>query len=159
MRRKTANYFKPPPDAPPPLRASVRHRVSFSEVDAMGIAWHGRYLQFFEIAAEELARRIGLSYPAYRDANLRAPLAQVHVDYHRPLTLGEVIAIEARLVWDDAARLNTEYAILNEQGQLAASGFSVQMLTDGTTGAPCLIAPPLLRACRDRWRRGEIESQ
>ncbi len=156
MRRKTANYFKTAPGSPDPVRITVPHRVHFSEVDAMAIVWHGRYLQFFEIAAEELARWIGLSYEAYFAAGLRAPLAQVHVDFHYPVRLGELVTIEARLIWSDAARLNTEYALLNAQGRLAASGFSVQMFTDGTTGEPCFVIPPLLAACRDRWRCGEF---
>ncbi len=158
MRRKTDTYFKTEPDTPHPIRLVVRHRVRFSEVDAMAIVWHGRYLQFFEMAAEELARRIGLSYNDYYTAGLRAPLAQVHVDFHHPVRLGEDVSIEARLIWNDAVRLNTEYTVTNEQGRLVASGYSVQMLTEEATGNVCFVMPPLLAACRKRWRQGEFDA-
>lgn len=158
MRRRRGGYFRSAEGDPPPILQVETHRVRFSEVDAMAIAWHGRYLQFFELAAEELCRRVGLSYEAYREAGLRAPLAQVHVDFHRPVVLGERIAVEARLLWSDAARLDTEYRVFNAAGDLAASGFSVQMLTDGDTGQPLLVAPPLLQRLRDRWRRGEFHN-
>ncbi len=156
MKRRKRNYFTTDPGAPEPLRYCVTHRVRFSEVDAMAIVWHGRYLQFFEIAAEELSRRIGLSYLAYRNANLRAPLVQVHVDYYGPVLLAEQVMIEARLMWSEAARLNMEYTVTNEAGTVTASGYSVQMFTDGTTAQPLLVTPPLLAACRDRWRKGEF---
>lgn len=156
MRRKQGGYFKAEPGAPDAVSLWVKHRVRFSEVDAMAIAWHGRYLQYFELASEELARSVGLSYEDYFAADLRAPLVQVHVDYHRPVTLGEEIAIQARLVWTDAARLNIEYTIQTEGGETAATGFTVQMFTDATGGAPCFVVPPLLARCRERWRQGEF---
>ncbi len=156
MKRRKKNYFNSDPDAPEPVRYRVSHRVRFSEVDAMAIVWHGRYLQFFEIAAEELSRRIGLSYLAYRNANLRAPLVQVHVDYFAPVLLAEEVAIEARLIWSEAARLNMEYTVTNEAGNVTACGYSVQMFTDGKTAEPLLVTPPLLAACRARWRKGEF---
>ena len=40
MRRP---YFPFKQDAPEPLRAIVRRRVRFEEVDPLGIVWHGRY--------------------------------------------------------------------------------------------------------------------
>lgn len=157
LRRKQGAYFKREPGAPKPLSVEVRHRVRFSEVDAMAIAWHGRYLEYFEMASEELGRRIGLSYEDYFSADLRAPLVQVHVDFHRPVTLGENVSVRASMVWTDAARLNTEYTIETEKGEIAATGYTVQMLTRGATASPCFVAPPLLARCRERWRKGEIE--
>lgn len=157
MRRKKGNYFKPEAHAPAPVGLRVKHRVQFSEVDAMAIAWHGRYLQFFERAAETLARKIGLSYEDYYRAELRAPLVQVHLDYHAPVKLGEEITVEARLIWTDAARMNTEYRVENEQGMLSATGFTVQMFTDAASGAPCYIVPPLVAKCRERWKQGAFD--
>ncbi len=158
MKRKTGGYFRQAENAPEPLRFAVRHRARFSEVDAMAIVWHGRFLQFFEMAAEELCRRIGLSYREYYDANLRAPLVQAHVDFHAPVSLGEVVMVEASLLWNESARLNIEYKVAGRQERVAASGYTVQMFTDGTTGEPYLITPPLLAACRARWLRGEFKN-
>lgn len=157
IRRRQGGYFKTEPGAPGPVSVQVRHRVQFSEVDAMAIAWHGRYLGFFEIASEELGRRIGLSYADYFAADLRAPLVQVHVDFHRPVTLGENAGIRASLIWTEAARLNTEYTVETEKREIAATGYTVQMLTIGETGEPCFVVPPLLARCRERWQQGEFE--
>ena len=156
MRRRQGNYFKPLPEAPPPLTTTVRHRASFSEVDAMAVAWHGRYPRFFEMAHEALCRRIGLSYKDFFEAGLQAPVVQLHTDYHRSIRLDEEVVITVKLVWTEAARLNAEYSIVKEDGQLAATGFTVQMFTDGISGEPYLTIPDLLERCRTRWRRGDL---
>ena len=60
----------------------------------------------------------------------------------------------ARLFWNEAARLDLEYAARGQDGRLAASGYTVHMFTCGRTGEPLLVAPELLRRCWDRWRAG-----
>lgn len=155
MRRKK-QYFKRENNSPQPITMSVKKRISFSEVDAMAIAWHGRYLQFFEMASEELARTIGLTYQNYFDHDLRAPFVQMHVDYHRPLTLDEEVTIKARLIWTDAAKLNIEYEINKEDGSVGATGYSVQMFVTGKDNQPCLINPSLFENVKEQWKSGKF---
>jgi acyl-CoA thioester hydrolase len=154
--RGKKGYFEQLPDAPAPLTVEVRRRIRFSDTDPMAIMWHGRYPLLFEEAAEELARRCGLSYSDYFEAGLRAPIVALHVDYFHPLLLDEEATIRASLVWHDGARLNTEYRIFKPDGTLATSGYTVQLLTDHRTGLPCLVVPELLRRCHSRWRAGKL---
>ncbi len=156
MRRKKS-YFTPEPGAPSPLTVSVSRRLSFSEVDPMGVAWHGRYPQFFESSSEALGRRIGLSYKDYFEHNLRAPIVQIHIDYFRSVFLEEEITIQARLLWCEAARMNMEYSILKENGAIAATGFTVQMFTCGDTSEPYIVVPALIDKMRKKWKTGEFK--
>jgi len=155
-RRRTEGYFPRSDSDPAPLHVSVKRRVALREVDAVAIVWHGRYADYFEDAATELRRACGLTYADFRDAGLSAPIVQFHVDHHAPLVLDEEMTIRASLVWTGAARLNTEYEVLKDDGTTAAAGYSVQMLTDAVTGEPCLAPPPLLQRCLQRWREGEF---
>lgn len=149
-------YFEQPPGAPAPLVIEVRRRIHFSDTDPMAIMWHGRYPLLFEVAAEELGRRCGLSYPEYFEAGLRAPIVALHIDYVQPLLLDEEVTIRASLVWHDGARLNTEYRIFKPDGTLASTGYTVQLLTDHRSGLSCIIVPDLLRRCQSRWLAGEL---
>lgn len=158
MRRKKGNYFEREQGDPTPLQASITHQVSFSEVDAMAIVWHGRYPQFFESSLENLSREIGLSYKDYFDAGLRAPIVQHHVDYHSSIQLEEVITITARLIWSEAARLNTEYCITKEDGSIAATGYTVQMFIDGDSGDCIIAVPELIETCMSKWQKGEFKN-
>jgi acyl-CoA thioester hydrolase len=149
------NYFKREDNSPAPIVARVKHHVAFSEVDAMAVAWHGRYAQYFELAYSELTRKCGLGYEDFYKAKLRAPIVQFHTDYFQSLYLEEEITIEARLIWDEGARINMEYSIFKANGTLAATGYTVQMFIDDA-GALILTMPALLESCRARWQRGEI---
>lgn len=155
QRRKTGKYFKQEPGWPKPVAAVVKRRVSFSEVDAMAIVWHGRYPQFFEEGYAALSRKCGLGYADFYAAQLRAPIVQFHVDYFQSLFLEEEFAIEARLVWSEGARIHIEYTLIKQNGAIAAAGYTVQMLTT-QAGEVCLVAPPLIEACRKRWLKGEF---
>jgi len=63
MKKKRVGYFECGTEDPAPLCVATKCRVAFSEVDLMGIAWHGRYASFFEKASTELCRAAGLSKP------------------------------------------------------------------------------------------------
>lgn len=155
MRRREAPYFKREEASPPPLRCTVEHRVLFGEVDAMAILWHGNYTRLLEMASTELRRRIGLSYEDFFVANLRAPIVQLHLDYHRPLVLDETARIQAEMIWSDAARLNMEYTVFKEDGSVAATGYTVQLFTTAD-GVPCWIMPDLLARSQLCWKAGEF---
>ncbi len=153
ISRRRIVYFPRAPGMPNPLTVTVAHRVQFHETDAMGVVWHGRYLQLFERAATELRRRFGMGYAELRAARLEAPVVQAHVDYHSPLRLDEVAQVTARLVWNDAARLDIEYELAGSDGRRLATGFTVQMFVDAVAQEPCLCSPELLSQCRARWGR------
>lgn len=156
MRKRRQDDFKPEEGAPVSLVCSVEHRVLFGEVDAMAIMWHGNYARLFEMASTELRRQVGLSYEDFFVAKIRAPIVQLHVDYHQPLVLDEQALIQAKLVWNDAARLNMEYTVFKEDGSVAATGYTVQLFTD-ETGTPCWIMPDLLARTQQRWKAGEFK--
>jgi acyl-CoA thioester hydrolase len=156
VRRKKAGYFQHTEGAPAPLVVRTKRRVRFNEADVMGVAWYGRYPVFFEEGFAELGRLCGLSYKEFAEANLRAPVAQFHIDYHRPLVLDEEFTVSVSLVWCEGARLNTEYTVSKEDGSIAATAYAVQMFVDAETGETCLTPPELIERCRRRWRAGEL---
>ena len=121
-KRRQKKYFTSLPDDPQPIVHEVRHRLAFSEVDALAIGWHGHYPEFFEMAHTELMRKIGLTYDLYRENGIGAPIVQFHADYFAPLILDELFTIRAELVWSDGARINVNYEIIKENGQLAGTG-------------------------------------
>jgi acyl-CoA thioester hydrolase len=153
-RRKRGNYFAVNPESPKPLVVRVKHRIRFSEVDAMAVTWHGRYAQLFEEANEELCRAVGMGYADFHRERLQAPIVQLHVDYFAPTVLGEIVTVVGRLLWAEGARINMEYEVL-KANTAAAHGYTVQMFVD-SSGTPLLASPPLLETCRRRWAHGEF---
>jgi acyl-CoA thioester hydrolase len=158
-RRRKKTYFPREKNAPSPVSYTVTRRIRFSEVDAMAISWHGRYLQFFEEAAAELGRKIGMGYKDFFEYETQAPIAQIHVDYHKPLVLDELFSITATIIWSDAAKLNTEFVITKEDGRIAATGYSVQLFTNPRTDEVFLFPPPIYEKCRKKWLAGEFDNE
>lgn len=156
-RRTRTVYFRRDAGVPQPIGVAIKRRVGFNEVDPMGIVWYGRYAVYFEEGAAELGRRCGLSYADFFEAGLRAPIAQYHVDYLRPLVLDEEFVVRCSLIWNEGARLNTEYELVKADGTTAVRGYTVQVFTRDTDGQVCLVMPPLLERCRGRWKTGEFK--
>ncbi|NQU73261.1 MAG: acyl-CoA thioesterase [Candidatus Omnitrophica bacterium] len=157
MRRKRGKYFDQVKFAPIPISFMIKRRVNFSEVDIMGRVWYGRYPLYFEEASQELGRRCGLSFQDFYQANLRAPIAQFHIDYHQPLRLDEEFTVRALSPWCEGAKLLTEYEIRKIDGSLVASAYTVQMFIDSRSENVCIATPKLLEDVRQRWRKREFK--
>jgi len=148
-------YFPLPPNAPAPLRLTVRRTVRFEEVDPLGIVWHGRYPSYFEDARVALGERYGIGYMDFFNRGILAPIKKMHLDYHRPLRFQDEVEIEGVLFWSEAARLNHAFYIRNSAGELATSGYSVQMLLDRDQNV-FLVHPPFYQDFCARWAAGEF---
>lgn len=152
------NWFAKIEDAPQPLSIEVERRVRFEEVDAIGIVWHGRYPGYFEDARVALGGKYGLGYMDFYDQGIIAPIKQLHIDYIQPLRFEENFSIQALWHWCEAARLNIEFIIRNQQRQIVTKGYSVQMLLD-REGEMLVVPPEFYQQFLRRWQRGELGGQ
>ena len=148
-------YFTAEEGAPAPLRASVPRRVRFEEVDPLGIVWHGRYASYFEDGRVALTDRYGIGYLDFHEKGVVAPIRKLHVDYFRSLRFRETFTVEAVLHWTEATRLNMEFILRNEAGEVTTTGYTVQMMLDADRNL-LMLPPPFYREFLDRWRKGEL---
>jgi acyl-CoA thioesterase FadM len=98
----------------------------------------------------------GLTYHAYRDAGIGAPIVQFHIDYHRPLMLDDVFIVTASYIWTDALKLNTEFKIAVADGTCACTGFTTQLLMQLENREALWSPPPIWERFTARWRSGEF---
>lgn len=159
VRRKRRGYFERIEGIPEPLTAIIKRRVAFHEADVMGVAYYGRYADYFEEGSADLGRRCGLSYKDFYEAGIKAPVVQFHIDYHQPLFLDEEFTVTASLLWNEASRLNIEYEIRKQDQSLAASGYRIQMFVDARNEEICLTPPEILEDVRSRWKAGQFPWQ
>lgn len=154
-RRKKAIYFPREEGSPKPLLAVTTRKVRFEEVDAIGIVWHGRYASYLEDGRVAFGDKYDLSYISMKREKFLAPIVQMHIDYHSPLRYDDEFSISARLVWSDAVKLNFEYIIEKSNGMIAATGYTVQLLTDFEQNI-LLARPEFVENLCSRWLKGEI---
>ena len=103
-------------------------RVRFSEVDSMGVVWHGNYIRYFEDGREAFGNKYGINYMDFYKQGVMIPLVKVTCDFKKPLLYGDIARIETRFVNCDAAKLQYDYIISRDStGEVMATGSSVQV--------------------------------
>lgn len=115
------------------LTASKEIEVRFSEVDSMGIVWHGSYAKYFEDAREEFGRKYDIGYLRIFGEGFYAPLVKLDFNYKKPLVYGNKIRVEIEYLPTEAAKICFDYRIYLEVGEtrvLAATGSSMQVFLD-----------------------------
>ena len=149
-------YFRAKAGQPSPLRICIEQSVRFEEVDSLGIVWHGRYASYFEDARVSFGDRYGIGYMDFYSNGVVAPVKQMHFDYHKPLRFGDKMTIEAILHWSEAARINFEFIIRNSSGELATTGYSVQMMLDLKDNI-LVVLPPFYESFLNKWQAGKLK--
>jgi acyl-CoA thioester hydrolase len=84
-----------PTDRRPPFKYSALARVWFSDTDAQGIVYYGRYLPYFDHARVEYHRHLGISGVG-RDGS-EFVMRALRVEYHAPARFDDLLEIFVRL--------------------------------------------------------------
>ena len=87
------------------LFASKEIEVRFSEVDSMGIVWHGSYAKYFEDAREEFGKKYNLGYLKIFGEGYYAPLVNLDFSYKKPLVYGDKAIVEIHYKETKSAKL------------------------------------------------------
>lgn len=108
---------------------ALRVRVAFADTDAMGVAWHGSYLRWFEMARTELLRQTELPYRALNERGLHLPLIEALVRYRRPARYDDELVVLVASSRTGGVRLRIDYRI-ECAGALIAEGHTEHAFTD-----------------------------
>jgi acyl-CoA thioester hydrolase len=106
-------------------------RVRYAETDQMGVAWHGNYLAWFEVARTDLLRGLGVSYRELEERGLRLPVVAASARFLRPARYDDVLDVHAKLVSLGGARLTFEYEVrLEGKPERMAEGTTTHAVVD-----------------------------
>ena len=102
--------------------------VRFSEVDALGIIWHGHYVKFFEDGREAFGKQYGLGYLDVYKHKFATPLVNLNVDFKKTVRYGDSVIIETTFINSAAAKIIFLYKIFRvSDGELVTTGESTQV--------------------------------
>jgi acyl-CoA thioester hydrolase len=102
--------------------------VRFSEVDSLGIVWHGHYLKFFEDGREAFGRQYGLGYMDVYKNQLVIPLININVDFKKIVKYNDSVIIETAFIDSPAAKIIFDYKVYRlSDNELVATGNSTQV--------------------------------
>ena len=112
------------------LKTTKEFEVRFSEVDSMGIVWHGNYSLYFEDAREAFGKKYNLEYLYIFEQGFYAPLVELHFEYKRPLRCRDKGKIEISYRNTETAKLIFDYTIYSAENEVIATGYSIQVFLD-----------------------------
>jgi acyl-CoA thioester hydrolase len=106
-------------------------RVIYADTDAMGVAYHGNFIKWFEIGRTEYLRQIGYPYARLEEEGIWLPVTEVVCKYKRPALCDDLLDIAS---WADdlgGASSVMGYEIARRgSGELLAAGKTWHGITD-----------------------------
>jgi acyl-CoA thioester hydrolase len=116
-------------------------RVNYSETDQMGVAYHGRYLVWLDIARTEHLRDCGASYRELEAAGLRLVVSEASIRYRQPARFDDLVRIRCWVREVGSRRVAFGYAVERaEDGRLLATATVSLLALDASLNLTTLPA-------------------
>lgn len=126
-----------PSDRRPPFKFSAYARVGFSDTDAQGIVYYGRYLPYFDFARAEYLRHLGLLRvePEEEEFVMRA----LSVIYEAPARFDDLIEVFVRTKRIGRTSVTQEFTACHEEGTLLCTAEQTLVLVDLAARRPVAV--------------------
>jgi acyl-CoA thioester hydrolase len=109
---------------------STRTRVGFSDTDAQGVVYYGRYNPYFDLARVEYLRSLGLLHGG--EFVMRAN----DVEYFAPARFDDELDIHVRVARIGTTSITYEFAAYLADGTLAVTAHQTLVNIDSATRRP-----------------------
>jgi acyl-CoA thioester hydrolase len=121
-------------DREPPFKYAAFARVAFSDTDAQGVVYYGRYMPYFDLARVEYHRALDQlrAQPQDREFVMRA----LAVEYHAPARFDDEIEVDVRIARIGTSSVTYDFAAYLEGETLAVTATQTLVLVDLATRKP-----------------------
>jgi acyl-CoA thioester hydrolase len=138
-----------------PFKFSARTRVGFSDTDAQGIVYYGRYMPYFDLARVEYHRNLDMlrTGPDGEQFVARA----MTVEYLAPARFDDEVEIDVRIARIGTSSVTYEFAAYLPGGLLAVTATQTVVLVDLPERKPCRV-PDWWREKIREFEGGDLES-
>jgi acyl-CoA thioester hydrolase len=124
--------------------ASVKLSIPFHDIDLMGIAWHGHYAKYLEIARGVMLDTIDYNIKEMEASGYAWPVIEMNIRYAQPLLFQQEILVQADLV-EIENRMKIAYKIFDvESRKRLTKAYTVQVALSISTGEMLFASPGLL---------------
>lgn len=117
----------------------INIRVRYAETDQMGVVYHGNYAQYFEIGRVEWLRDQGISYKELEKNGVMLPVVSLSMNYKKPAYYDDELTVTTSLKYLGGAKIEFEYEITNEKGDLLTTAHTVLVFVDMKTKRPTQV--------------------
>lgn len=118
------------------ISKTTSFRIRYGETDQMGIVYYSNYARFFEIGRTEWLRELGISYKNMEKENVMLPVISLSCDFKKSAFYDEVLTVKTSLKKTPSVRIEFDYEITNEKGELITTGNTVLVFVNIKTQKP-----------------------
>ena len=139
----------------PPFKYAAHTRVGFSDTDAQGIVYYGRYVPYFDLARVEYHRHLELSsmHLGGNEFVMRA----MSVEYHAPAVFDDLIEVFVRLARIGRTSATYEFSAYRaEDDALMVTATQTLVLVDLEQRNACTLPDSFIDVVR-AFEGGDLE--
>ncbi|MFD0989005.1 acyl-CoA thioesterase [Mariniflexile jejuense] len=114
----------------------IQIRVRYGETDQMGVVYHGNYAQYLEIGRIEWLRKLGISYKNMEENGVMLPVVSLNINYKKSAVYDDVINVKTKLKSTPTAKIEFEYEITNQNGEILTLATTTLVFIDMKTNRP-----------------------
>ena len=122
---------------PEPFRFAASTRVGFSDTDAQGVVYYGRYMPYFDLARVEYHRHLDMLRTEPRDRQF--VMRAMTVEYHAPARFDDPIEVDVRIARIGSSSVTYEFAAYLAGRVLAVTATQTLVLVDLAERRPCPV--------------------
>jgi len=132
------------------VKFSVSTRVAFSDTDAQGIVYYGRYLPYMDLARVEYHRTLGLLGMEVGEPGVEFVMRALAVEYHAPAVFDDEIEVGVRVARIGRTSATYEFeATRVRDGELMVTATQTLVAVDLEQRKACEIPEDFRRTIRD----------
>lgn len=104
------------------IESESQIRVRYGETDASGMAYHGSYIPWLEVARVEMMDNLGLPYKSLEDEwESHMAVLEVHLTILKPAYFDDNLKVKVYIKERPKVRLKVEYEIFRDEVLLATA--------------------------------------
>ncbi|MFD2823905.1 acyl-CoA thioesterase [Lacinutrix iliipiscaria] len=111
-------------------------RIRYGETDQMGVVHHGNYALYLEMGRTEWLRAFGISYDEMEKNGVMLPVISMALNFKKSAYYDEVIKVKTQLKKTPSVKIEFEYEISNEAGEILVEANTVLAFVNMKTKRP-----------------------
>ena len=127
------------------ISSKTQIKVRYGETDQMGVVYHGNYAQYFEIARIDWLEKLGFSYKKLEDNGIMLPVVALNTQFKSSALFDDVLTITTNLTKIPTAKIEFEYELHNQKGELLTFGNTVLVFVSKEFRRPIKCPENMLR--------------
>ncbi|WP_341214820.1 thioesterase family protein [uncultured Wocania sp.] len=126
----------------------IQIRVRYGETDQMGVVYHGNYALYLEMGRIEWLRKQGISYKTMEENGIMLPVVSLSINYKKSACYDDVINVKTQLKKAPTAKIEFEYEITDEKGEILTTAETTLVFIDMKTNRPIRAPEYILEAIK-----------